>query len=249
MARRRDIDSLLRDWEYRVDEVIARVVKASDGRSVLQMRIDLGILQLETDNRPDGTRPHNEKTYYDYLLRESLDKKDDDEEFVMSPEQCMMADQEFAQFYHRRICWMALREFRNAVRDADHTLAFMDFVKDHSPNEEWTIGHEQYRPFVMFHRIHASCLAELNDNGPEAAITELNRGLNQFRVLYQEYDAEDKYSEDEFVSRLNDMKDSMKKHFKIGRSMEEMLAEAVKNEDYEAAAKIRDEMLRKKKPS
>lgn len=245
MARRRDIDTILRDWAYKPDDVVARVVKASDGRPVLQMRIDLGLLQMEVNDRPDGTKPHGERTYYDYLLRESLDN--DEEQFEMSPEQCMLADQEFAQFYHRRICWMALREFHNAVRDAEHTLAFMDFVKQHSPNEDWTIGHEQYRPFVLFHRIHAASLAELNANGPEAAIAEVNRGLNDFRTLYQEYEAEEKYSEDEFVVRLNDMKDSMKKHFKIGRSKEELLAEAIKNEDYEAAAKIRDEIQKNKK--
>ncbi len=183
-----------------------RVVKASDGRPVLQMRIDLGILQMEVEDRPDGSKPHGERTYYDYLLRESLEKPDEDD-FVMSPEQCVLADQEFAQFYHRRICWMALREFHNAVRDADHTLAFMDFVKQHSPNEDWTIGHEQYRPFVMFHRVHACSLAELNSHGPEAAIAELNRRLNDFRTLYQEYEAEDKFSDDEFVARLLDMKE------------------------------------------
>ena len=38
------------------------MVKAADGRQVIQMRIDLGVLQLEPEGRPDGdalaaTRP------------------------------------------------------------------------------------------------------------------------------------------------------------------------------------------------
>ncbi len=129
MPKRRDLDTLLRDWAYRPDEVLARIIKGSDGRQVVQMRIDLGILQMEIADRPDGQRPHGERTYYDYLIRESLDKGD---EFTMSPEQCQLADQEFAQFYQRRISWLSLREFRRAVNDADHTLAFMDFVKEHT---------------------------------------------------------------------------------------------------------------------
>ena len=28
----------------------------------------------------------------------------------------------------------------------------MDFVRDHSPNDEYKLAHEQYRGFVLFHR-------------------------------------------------------------------------------------------------
>ncbi len=52
------------------------------------------------------------------------------DDFVLSEEQCAEADREFVQFYQRRLCWLALREFSHAVADADHTtLAFMDFSR------------------------------------------------------------------------------------------------------------------------
>ncbi len=244
MPKRRDLDTLLRDWPYRPDEVLARIIKGSDGRQIVQMRIDLGILQMELTDRPDGQRPHGEKTYFDYLIRESLDQGD---AFTMSPEQCQQADQEFAQFYQRRISWLSLREFRRAVSDADHTLAFMDFVKEHSPDDDWTIGHEQYRPFVLFHRVQASVFAMLDDEGAEAAIAELNRGLTQFKKIYAEYEAEEKYEEDEFVVRLNELKESLRKHFRVDRTLQEQLDEAVAQEQYELAAKLRDKLAKKKK--
>ena len=244
MPKRRDLDTLLRDWPYRPDEVLARIIKGSDGRQIVQMRIDLGILQMELTDRPDGQRPHGEKTYFDYLIRESLDQGD---AFTMSPEQCQQADQEFAQFYQRRISWLSLREFRRAVNDADHTLAFMDFVKEHSPDDDWTIGHEQYRPFVLFHRVQASVFAMLDDEGAEAAIAELNRGLTQFKKIYAEYEAEEKYEEDEFVVRLNELKESLRKHFRVDRTLQEQLDEAVAQEQYELAAKLRDKLAKKKK--
>jgi hypothetical protein len=244
MPKRRDLDTLLRDWPYRPDEVLARIIKGSDGRQIVQMRIDLGILQMEITDRPDGQRPHGEKTYFDYLIRESLDRGD---EFTMTPEQCQLADQEFAQFYQRRISWLSLREFRRAVNDADHTLAFMDFVKEHSPDDDWTIGHEQYRPFVLFHRVQASVFAMLDDEGAEAAIAELNRGLTQFKKIYAEYEAEEKYEEDEFVVRLNELKESLRKHFRVDRTLQEQLDEAVAQEQYELAAKLRDKLAKKKK--
>jgi hypothetical protein len=48
----KDIDEVLRNWPYSAEEVRVRTVKASEGREVLQMRIELGVLQLETTNRP-----------------------------------------------------------------------------------------------------------------------------------------------------------------------------------------------------
>ena len=49
------IDSALAGWDYEPGGVQARLLKGEDGRTVIQMRVDLGILQLETTGRPDGT--------------------------------------------------------------------------------------------------------------------------------------------------------------------------------------------------
>ena len=37
---------------------------------------------------------------------------------VLSEEQCLEADREFVQFYHRRICWLTLRHYARALADA-----------------------------------------------------------------------------------------------------------------------------------
>ena len=47
----------------------------------------------------------------------------------MSAHQCAESDREFIQFYHRRVAWLALRRHDQAIQDADHTLALMDFVR------------------------------------------------------------------------------------------------------------------------
>jgi hypothetical protein len=242
MPRRKDIDDLLADWPYQPGEIMARMVKAADGRELLQMRIDLGVLQMEVAHRPDGAKPNGAETYFDYLLSLTVEKGDD---YVLSQQECAEADREFVQFYHRRICWLALRKFQQAAKDADHTLAFMDFVKQHSPEEEWTLSHEQYRPFVMFHRVQAAALALLEKDGAESAISEINRGLDQFRTLYEQYDAPEKFEEDEMVSRLRELQGSLREHYKVGRTLDEQLADAVASEQYELAARLRDEISKR----
>jgi hypothetical protein len=239
MAAARDIDSILRSWEFQPGEVTARLLKARDGRQVLQMRVDMGVLQMETELRPDGQRPHGAETYYDYLVGEVIREGG---EFRLSKEQCAEADREFVQFYHRRLCWLSLREYHRAARDADHSLAFMDFVREHSADDEWTLSHEQYRPFVLFHRVQAASLAALQDEGPESAIGELNRGLDRFRELFARYDAAEQFDQDELVKRLLEMRESVRQRYEIGRTLDEQLAEAIRVEDYELAAQIRDKL-------
>jgi hypothetical protein len=120
----------------------------------------------------------------------------------------------------------------------------MDFVREHAPDDEWMLSHEQYRPFVLFHRVQALALAVLEEQGPEAAIAEINTGLTRFRELFARYDAADQYADDELVKRLEEMRESVRRRYELGRTLDEQLAEAVKAEDYELAARIRDRIRR-----
>ncbi len=241
MARKENIDRILRDWPYDPHGISVRKKKGDDGREILQMRLDLGLLQLETTGRPDGQQPQGSVTFFDHLRSRVLT----DEEYVMTKDDCDEADREFVQYYHRRICWLALREFQNAVADADHTLGMMDFCKEHSPDEEWTLSHEQYRPFVLFHRTQACALAALSDKGAEAAVEEINKGLDQMKQVFTDYEAEEEFDEDELVQRLTELRESLRQHFRVGRTLQEQLEEAIANEKYELAAEIRDELNRR----
>src|SRR6188472_3912119 len=91
------IDPILNSWPYEPSTLSVRIRKGRDGRDVLQMRLDLGLLQLETTGRPDGTTPGGKETYLHFLLAElsqhhkSQKASDDDEEgsgdrFMMSEE-------------------------------------------------------------------------------------------------------------------------------------------------------------------
>lgn len=245
MARRFDIDRILQQWPFEPGEISARLVPAADGREVLQMRVEMGVLQLETSGRPDGARPGGAATYFDYLLE--LAEQSGEAAFVLSSEQCSEADREFMQFYHRRICWLALREFRRAANDADHTLAFMDFAHNHSPNEEWTLSHDQYRPFVLFHRTQAAALATLEEAGPQAAMQELNQGLARFQDLFAQFEALDQFDDDDLVRRLHELRDTLREQYDLKPSLSDQLAKAVADEKYELAAKLRDELSRHNK--
>ena len=240
-----DVDAALQGWDFKPGVVQARLVQARDGRQVIQLRVDLGLLQIETRGRPDGTRPHGCATYFDYLQHQARLAERGGGSFVLSEEQCQEADREFVQYYHRRLCWLALRNYAQAAADAEHTLAFMDFVRDHSPTEEFTQAHEQYRGFVLFQRTQAAAaLAAENDN-PEAAIDAILDGLTQIRAFFAAYNLEEQFEDNGMVQQLRKMEQSLRQLHGIDATLREQLEQAVANEEYETAARLRDALRRR----
>jgi hypothetical protein len=242
-----DIDFILRDWEYKAGAVQARLVQAHDKRQVIQMRVDLGVLQLESDGRPDGTRPHGYQTYYEYLFDKVRSAEKAGKQFVLNEEQSQEADQEFLQFYHRRVCWLALRQYARAVQDADHTLTFMDLVKKCSPGEEYTQAHEQYRGFVLFHRTQAASALAVERDNPEQAIDEIRNGLEKLTAFFVEFGLEEQMEEDPMVQHLRRIEAALREQYKIGATLHEQLEQAIAAEDYERAAQLRDALKRRKR--
>jgi len=246
---RRDLDDVLQGWPYDPEpgEVLAREVRARDGRMVLQIRIELGVLQLEVTGRPDGTRPHGFTTYLDYLRHSAAGRGQAPggkaPSWHMSAHQCSESDREFIQFYHRRVAWLALRRYERAIRDADHTLALMDFVRRHGIDEEYISSHEQFRGLVIFHRTQAAAALSLERRRPEEAIDIIREGSDKLHQHHQIWWAEHDLTESpnpSLVEQLRNLEHEIRKNFAVEKTLREQLDEAVAREDYEQAARIRD---------
>jgi hypothetical protein len=238
-----NLDRVLRDWAFEPGRPVVRRAVGVDGRELLQMRVDMGILELETTGRPDGERPHGFPTYYDYLVSAAFQEGTD---FDLGDERRMEVDREFYQFYHRRICWLTLNEYSRAAADAEHSLRLMDFSSANATDREWALMHEQYRPFVMFHQVQATALTRLQSDEPESAVKVIDAGLESLSAMFVQHGAEEHFDEDVFVVKLREMQASIKSHFHLGPSLAEQLAEAVAAEQYELAAKLRDRLARRR---
>ncbi len=232
------LDDLLAQWPYEPDSLCVRLLKGADGRDLIQLRIDLGVLQLETSGRPDGLHPEGHDTLLDYLSKQETDEPD----FELDDEACLEIDREFVQFYHRRVAWLRLQRFELAIRDADHTLALMDFCREHSSCEDWTLQHEQHRAFVLFHRTQAAALLAIEEQAPEDAIEAINDGLEAIEENFVEMGWEEYFEADELVERLMELRESLRNDFSIEKTLHEQLADAVASEQYELAARLRDQM-------
>ena len=126
MPQRQDIDFILRHWSFQPGVVGARFAQGSDDRKVMQMRIEMGLLQMEPTGRPDGQRPGGAETYLDYLNAKLVHQggswPDRGKPHGDQPaSSCSFITGGFA-------AWPC-QSFARAVADADHTLALMDFVR------------------------------------------------------------------------------------------------------------------------
>src|SRR3989475_10739665 len=50
-----DLNSILKDWPHENGTIKVRKITGLDGREKLQLRVDLGVLQMEVTGRPDTT--------------------------------------------------------------------------------------------------------------------------------------------------------------------------------------------------
>src|SRR5471032_2846298 len=97
----KDITILLNGWEYNSNEVTVRKIRGLDGRDKIQMRLDLGVLQMETEGRPDGKRPHGAECLLEYHGEKVRRAQEEGEVFMLTAEECSELKQEGMQYYYR----------------------------------------------------------------------------------------------------------------------------------------------------
>lgn len=60
-----DLTELLQGWHYEPGKINVRLIESPDGTQFIQVRLDLGILQMALDGRPDGQRPEGYESILD----------------------------------------------------------------------------------------------------------------------------------------------------------------------------------------
>jgi hypothetical protein len=248
---RRDIDDALAGWPYEPEpgETLAREIRARDGRTVVQVRQELGMLQMEVEGRPDGLRPHGFRTYLDFL-RHRAASRGLGPAWSLSRDHWVEVDREFVQFYHRRMAWLALQKYDRMLMDADHTLALMDFLRRHCDDEEYVSSHERFRGLVLFHRTQAAAALALERRRPDQAVDAVREGAQRLaehqRACEEDFGAEDLPNE-ALLEQLRMLEREIRKNFEVGKTLREQLDEAIADEDYERAAELRDQIEGRRK--
>ncbi|MCO6043550.1 UvrB/UvrC motif-containing protein [Aeoliella sp. ICT_H6.2] len=257
-----DIDPILREWAFQPEEVTVRSIRADDGTERIQLRLDLGILQMHVDGRPDGQRVNDCESWLDYhrQQQEQHDQANPDAaRYLLEPEDCVELLREGVQYYHRYLSFWHLGRYELCARDTSRNLALFRFVRNHARNDRDKLQFDQWRPYVtMMHaRAVATPLVDLEEW--EAAINVIDagiRGLEEFLGDYGQENQADRLGELQYLRRWR--KDVVTKSGGGGEDDDEsldpveqvrsQLEEAIAEERYEEAADLRDQLRRLEDP-
>ncbi|MFM9957394.1 MAG: UvrB/UvrC motif-containing protein [Phycisphaerales bacterium] len=62
-----DLTEILEEWPYEPGQINVRIIEGDDGEPKVQMRLDLGLLQMDVSGRPDGQRPFHCESLLEYF--------------------------------------------------------------------------------------------------------------------------------------------------------------------------------------
>ena len=227
-----DIANILNTWPYEQGKLNARIVEAADGRPLIQIRIELGIIQMEMRGRPDGVVQYG----FSSLLALIEDRKVPES---LDPDTCRRLREEGVQRSHRSAALFALGKWEAVIHDCNKNLELFDLCRDHAQEQMDSEALEQFRAAVIAMRARAGAEWAVEEGHPAKAVEAVNRGL----VQLQESLGEGWESSNE-VQLLRGMKEVLVPQLPPSEKadLKERLLAAITAENYELAAILRDEL-------
>jgi hypothetical protein len=237
-----DLNDLLEGWPHEPGQVKARKIVGRDGCEKIQLRIDLGLIQMELNGRPDGVRPHGFESLLHYHQAKSAMVKPGDQPYALSEADIAALQQEGAQYYHRYLSLFQLRDFQNVVRDTERNLEMFDFVSEHATDEESKWALEQFRPYVIMMNTRAKASMELKEGNTVDAIKLIEAGKAKIETFYRSIGQPEWIESSNELAFLSDWLKEVRDAVPLTplELMELDLKRAIADEAYERAAELRD---------
>jgi hypothetical protein len=203
---------------------------------------------MDAFGRPDGKKPFGHETLFEHYkarLQKYLDANDDnDEGFKLDAEDCSKLQQEAIQFHHRYICLFQLKDYAGVVRDTERNLAVFDFVEKYAEARELAWSVQQLRPQLLMMQVRAKATLALEGGDHDGAIEAAEEGIEELRQFYNRIERPDLVEQSGEVQSLQAYVEEIRSTRPLSERerLEQALDEAIRKEDYEKAAQLRDKM-------
>ena len=237
-----DLNDLLRDWPHEPGQIKVRRILGSDGKEKIQLRIDLGVIQMETTGRPDGVRPHGCECLLTYHAGLAEEKETAHEQYTLSPEDVGELQQEGIQYYHRYISLFQLNDYPGVIRDTQRNVDLFNFVSKHAGADEFAHSLEQFRPYVLMMNTRARASIELERGDFAAAMRQIERGREKIVELFNGAENPEMVERSPELAFLDEWMEEIRSRQPLSKleKMQREMETAIANEAYERAAELRD---------
>ncbi len=243
-----DITSALRGWSFQPGQVNVRLIRGNDGKPKLQLRLDLGLLQMELNGRPDGKRPHRSPTELDFHRRkldQYLTHHGSDNGFALTAHDCQALREESAMFYHRYLSLFVLEQYDAVIRDTQHNLDVLDICAKYGRNDYDRMCLEQYRPYIMMMQTRAKACEALRQGFVKTAMAYLRGGIRQIARAYPRDQRRKMLRHSNEATILLDMLRQIRHQLPQDPKtlLQKRLNAAIAAEKFEEAATLRDQLM------
>ena len=238
-----DLNDLLDGWPHEPGQVKARKIIGRDGSEKIQLRIDLGLIQMEMHGRPDGLRPHGFESLLQYhQSKAAATGNSGDRAYSLSEGDVAALQQEGAQYYHRYLSLFQLRDFQNVIRDTERNIQMLDFVSEHATDEDAKWALEQFRPYIIMMNTRAKASLELKEGNTGEAVRLIEVGKEKIEAFYRAIGQPEWIESSSELGFLNDWLKEVRDAVPLTplELMERDLKRAIADEAYERAAELRD---------
>lgn len=251
----KDIAKTLDGWDYDPERISVRIVAGDDGREKIQMRLELGLLQMDFDGRPDGKRVAGSPSWLDFYERQRQKHVEDepDEPFVLESEDCQRLLREGVQYYHRYVSFWHLERYELCARDTNRNLRLFAFVRQYARHQKDKLQFDQWRPYVTMMHARAVATPLLGMRDYVAALGAIDAAIEGIRTFLEEYDQTESANNCSELSYLLRWRDEIRAKTADSRRAEPLdpvaslkaeLEDAIADERFEDAARLRDTIRR-----
>ncbi len=236
-----DLNDLLRDWPHEPGMLKVRKILGTDGKEKIQLRIDLGLIQMETVGRPDGRRPHECESLLEWHQQRSRRAEKKGDSYTLSAEELGDLQQEGIQYYHRYISLFQLSDYAGVLRDTQRNLDMFQFVADHAPGE-LSQSVEQFTAYVLMMNTRARASIDIEREDFAAAVRAIERGMGKIRGFYEEHGGPDAAASSPELGFLGEWLEEVRGKQPVSKleKMQREMDTAIASEAYERAAELRD---------
>jgi hypothetical protein len=201
---------------------------------------------MELSGRPDGERPDGHESLLEFYEAKAQAALESTNSFSLSAEDCARLMREGLQYYHRYLSAFHLELFDLVARDTERNLRLFLFVGKHAARQRDKIEFDQYRPYVQMMCTRSLASKALKAGDRRAALKHIDDGVEAIRRFLNEYgqsEQEAQCSELRFLVRWRKEVADHQTADPLQR-LEQELEMSIGLEDYEEAARLRDEIRR-----
>ncbi len=239
-----DLTPFLKNWRWQLGVFGARTLSGHDGRLLIQVRLELGIIQMEADGRPDGIVSDGFATVLDRVRSNLAMPGDAGDGARLGADDASDLCGELLLFRQRSMACAVLELWSRVRRDALHNIEILDVLWTRGVDNAERARHELLRANEIQMQTRAEvAMAIVAGRKSEAGIV-IDRGLDALKKSFGRAGLQEQFERSIEAQSLRGLRESLTLKLPASQrlELEQRMLVAIGAENFELAAILRDEL-------